>query len=124
MFYVSPCIELIKLLLICKICVYIFIFLIDIFYVQPLTPISITVKYLQPVNLIFRVAENSNGTFNGTERLLVFQYDSDGNSVGTKLAERLEGSTQVFVLDLDQAGPSTSGRYLICMLNNCIFSLL
>ena len=94
---------------------YIFIFLIGIFYVEPLTPISIAVKYFQPVNLTFQVAENSNGTFNSIERLPVFQYDPDGNNVGTKLAERLEGSPQVFVLDLGQAGPSTSGSYLICM---------
>jgi len=95
--------------------VYVFVFLIGIFYVQPLTPTSITVRYSQPVNLTFRVAVNSNGTFNSIERLTVFQYDPDGNSFGTKLAERLEGSTQVYVLDLDQAGISTSGSYLICM---------
>ena len=95
--------------------IYIFVFLIGIFYFQPLTPISITVQYSQPVNLTFQVAENSNGTVNRFERLTVFQYDSDGNSVGKKLAERLEGSTQVYVLDLDQAGISTSGSYVICM---------
>ena len=95
-------------------CIFLY-FLIGMFYVQLLTPISITVLYSQYVNLTFRVAANSNGTVNSFERLPVFQYDSDGSSVGTKLAERLEGSAQVYVLDLDQAGISTSGSYLICM---------
>ena len=76
------------------------------------------VRYFQPINLTFRVAQNSNGTFNEIERLTVFQYDSNGESVGRKLAERLEGSTQIFVLDLGQAEPSTSGSYLICMYCN------
>ena len=88
------------------------------FYVQPLSPIPITVRYLQPINLTFRVAWDSNGTFNGIERLTVFQYDSNGNAVGKKLAETLEGSTQIFVLNLGQAEPSTSGSYLIGMYCN------
>ena len=93
-------------------------FPVGLFYVQTLTPIRITTNYSRPINLTFLAAGNSDGIVNGIEPPVVFQYNNpSGSPVGPRRpSQRLSvKSTQIFVLDLDRAGISTIGYYLICM---------
>ena len=62
------------------------------------------------------MAGNSDGIINGIDPPPVFQYNPPGNPVGPpRPPQRLSGeSTQIFILDLDRAGLSTTGYYLIC----------
>ena len=100
-------------------------FPIGLFYVQPLTPIPITIRYSQPINLTFLVAASSDGIYNDIDPPPVFQYDPPGNPVGIHtLVRSFENSTQIFILDLDLARLNTSGHYIICMYANFLAECL
>ena len=86
------------------------------YYVQPLTPIPIVIRYFQPINLTFLVAASSDGISNDVNPDAVFQYNPPGTPVGPPhLLRTSEDSSQIFILDLDRAGLNTTGHYLISM---------
>ena len=81
----------------------------DDFFIQPLTPNLLIVKYLQPVTLSFQVAVQSNGIFNRAEVLL----ERPGPSEQTPIFSTRDNS-QVFTEELGPAGIRTVGNYTAC----------
>ena len=94
----------------------------DVFYFQSLSPNPTTLTYFQPVNLKFVLALRSDGIFNGIETVGAFQYDAFGQSVGVYELRRVEGSSQIFVLELGHAGLNTAGIYTISMYANLLMT--
>ena len=81
------------------------------FYLQSLSPNPTVVGYLQPVSLAFLVARNSDGISNSIKTLQALRVN---NFVTVFLTNRLETSTQIFTIDLDEATEVTTGNYTIC----------
>ena len=69
------------------------------------------VGYLQPVSLAFLVARNSDGISNSIKTLQAFRVNNFFTVLSTN---RLETSTQIFTIDLDEATEVTTGNYTIC----------
>lgn len=59
----------------------------------------------------------SNGVSNDVidESLAVFHYQRNGSAGGQLIANRLEHSSQVFILELTNVEMSSEGNYTVCM---------
>lgn len=89
---------------------YLFFVVADEYFIQPLSPNPLRVKYLQPVILSFRVAVLSNGIFNIVEEILLAR---PGPSERSAIISTRDNS-QVFTEELGPAENRTSGNYTAC----------
>ena len=76
------------------------------------------IRLNQPVNLTLLLAIRSNGVSNDVfddQSLAVFHYHLNGTAGGRLIANRLEPSSQVFILELANVEMSSEGNYTVCM---------
>lgn len=79
------------------------------YYIEPLSPSPIMVKYFQPVTLSFRVAVQSDGIINHV-RMIIIQKSGSGDMSNVVSMT----NSQVFSQDLGFAGGKTGGNYTAC----------
>ena len=92
----------------------------DEYFIQPLSPNPLKVKYLQPVTLSFQVAVLSDG-INNIVRDLEIPLEKPGSNESLVISSTTNNS-QVFTKELGPAVNQTSGNYTACehMLLTCV----
>ena len=98
----------------------VFVFSTDNIYFQSMSPNPLVARYNQAVNLRFLVAIRSDGIYNdvSNETLFVFCYDPQRNPCGLLRPSGFETSSQMFIVELGNAGINSEGDYEISTYSN------
>ena len=89
---------------------YLFFVVADPYFIQPLSPNPLVVKYLHPVSLSFQVAALSNGIDNRVRGIFLVR---PGSREPLGISSTTSNS-QVFTEELGPAVSQTSGNYTAC----------